>query len=164
MEDIIKKASNKITSLILWYLPIAFVQAVSGRITISSSDTWYKSLEKAPWAPPSWVFGPAWTILYLMMAVAVWIVSNTKATKAKHRLAYSLFFTQLFANALWPFLFFRLQKTGWALIDLGILIGLITATAVSFATIRRLAGFLLLPYLLWSLYAFTLNAAIWWLN
>ncbi len=151
-------------SLILWYLPVALVQFISAHITISSLNPWYQTLQKGIGTPPSWVFGPTWTILYIMMTVAVWMVYRAETTRAKHAFAYVLFFTQLFANSLWSFLFFGFHLPGWALIDLGLLILLILLTTVCFFHIRKLAGFLLLPYLLWSAYAFYLNAAIWWLN
>lgn len=158
------KMKANIPSLILWYLPVALVQFISSRITLGSINLWYKSLNKAPWNPPPWVFGPTWTVLYLMMAVAVWIVFLTKPKREMHKLAYILFFMQLFANGVWSFLFFGMHSPGWALIDLSLLIVLIVMTFISFYKIRPLAGYLLIPYLLWSVYALTLNAAIWWMN
>lgn len=157
-----KKAT--IPSLILWYLPVAFVQFIASRITVGSINPWYKGLNKAPWNPPAWVFGPTWTLLYLMMAVAVWIVFLTKPKTSKHKLAYTLFFMQLFVNGVWSFLFFGMHSPGWALIDLTLLVVLLVLTFIVFFRIRPLAGWLLVPYLIWSFYALTLNAAIWWLN
>ncbi|QVL57929.1 MAG: tryptophan-rich sensory protein [Simkaniaceae bacterium] len=158
------KKNTGILSLILWYLPVALVQLVSARVTVSSINPWYKSLNKAYWNPPAWFFGPTWAVLYIMMAIAVWIVYRTKSKLGKHWLAYSLFFTQLIANGLWSFLFFGLHSPGWALLDLTLLIILVAITSTFFFRIRRIAGFLLLPYLLWSIYALSLNIAIWWLN
>lgn len=155
---------NKIGSLILWYLPVLLVQIVSGMVTANSINPWYQSLEKAFWNPPSWVFGPAWTILYLMMTVSVWMISCSEAPKKEKRTAYVLFFSQLFINGLWSFLFFGLHMPGLALIDLGLLIILVSTTILYFFYIRPSAAFLMIPYLLWILYAFSLNAAIWWLN
>lgn len=158
------KKIDLISSFILFYLPLFFVQIISGRVTITSINTWYKSLEKSSWTPPSWVFGPIWTVLYLMMAVAVWMVYRSKTNKDKKIYAYSLFFTQLCANCLWSFLFFSFHMIGAALADLCLLILLISITSVYFFRIRRLTGLLLLPYLLWSIYALYLNAAIFYLN
>ncbi|MCB1072099.1 MAG: tryptophan-rich sensory protein [Chlamydiales bacterium] len=158
------KSKAKIPSLILWYLPVAFIQFLSSRVTIASINPWYKSLNKAPWNPPPWVFGPTWMLLYLMMAVAVWIVFLTKPKTSKHKFAYTLFFMQLLVNGAWSFLFFGMHSPGWALVDLIVLIFLLVLTFVSFYRICSLAGWLLIPYLIWSLYALTLNAAIFWMN
>ena len=158
------KSKKSFTSLILWYLPVLCVQFISGRITIGSIGSWYINLNKGSWTPPAWVFGPAWTLLYILMTLSVWMIYCTKTTKSQHRIAYFLFFFQLIANALWSFLFFKLHLPGWALIDLGILILLIVLTSMYFLRIRRIAALLLLPYLVWTMYAFSLNAAIWWLN
>ncbi|MEM8727290.1 MAG: TspO/MBR family protein [Chlamydiota bacterium] len=158
------KRKATVPSLILWYLPVAFVQLVSSKITIASINPWYQRLNKAPWNPPGWVFGPTWTLLYLMMAVAVWMVFLTRPKTGKHRYAYSLFFMQLLINGTWSFLFFGLHSPGWALIDLSLLIVLLVPTFFSFYRIYPLAGWLLIPYLIWTLYALSLNAAIWWMN
>ncbi len=98
------------------------------------------------------------------MTIAVWMVYHAPTKHQLHRLGYSLFFAQLLANGLWSILFFGLHLPGWALLDLAILLILVTLTATTFYRMRKTAGLLLLPYLAWSLYAFTLNAAIWWLN
>jgi translocator protein len=158
------KEKHKILTFFIWYTPVALVQMISGHTTVTSITPWYKALEKASWTPPDFVFGPVWTILYFMMTLAVWMVYQARATKHQHNLAYILFFTQLFANGLWSFLFFGFHLTGWALVNLVALIFLITATSICFFRIRPLAGLLLLPYLLWCMYALSLNAAIWWLN
>ena len=158
------KIMGGIISLIIWYLPAVFVQIISGLITVNSMNPWYIGLEKGCWTPPSWVFGPTWAVLYIMMSISVWMVYLAKATRLQYRSAYLLFFTQLLANGLWSLLFFGLHMPGWALVDLFILIILVFITAVYFFSIRQLAGLFLLPYLLWIIYAFYLNAAIWWLN
>lgn len=159
-----QKEHNRILTLLIWYVPVALVQLVSGRITVNSLYPWYRSLEKGWWTPPDWVFGPVWTLLYGMMAVSVWMIYHAKATRRQHSIAYVLFFTQLFVNGLWSFLFFRFHLLGLALADLGLLVLLVALNAYYFYRVRPLAGLLLVPYLLWSLYAFSLNAAIWWLN
>lgn len=151
-------------TLILWYIPVFLVQSIGGLITEPSLTPWYRSLQKASWNPPAWVFGPTWTLLYILMAVSVWLVYRTPSSKKAHRKAYALFFAQLFFNGLWSLFFFGMQNPGLALIDLIILLTLIIATTLAFYRIRRLAAYLMLPYLAWSLYALTLNFAIWWKN
>ena len=160
----VKKVCLSIISLLLWYVPVAFVQMISARVTIASINPWYNSLIKASWTPPAWVFGPAWTILYILMTISVWVVYRTQIASQSHRMAYPLFFLQLVANGLWSFLFFGFHMIGWALVDLTLLIVLIVCTTICFYRIKPVAGLLLIPYLLWCLYALTLNAAIWWLN
>ncbi len=150
----------KILSFIFWYFPVLVVQLISSRVTISNIDPWYRELQKPFWNPPDGVFAPVWTLLYLMMGAAVWLVYWSKGTWK----AYILFFTQLFLNGLWSVLFFGFHAPGWALLDLGLLVGILAWNLVVFARIRPLAGWLLLPYLLWTVYAITLNMAIWWLN
>ena len=151
-------------SLIFWYLPVAAVQFASARVTIGSMDSWYQNLEKGWWNPPSWLFGPVWTVLYALMAVAVWIVYQTDAPRSQKRFAYTLFFSQLAVNGVWSFLFFGLQMPFLAAIDLLLLNVLIVLTGAHFFRVRPLAGALFIPYLLWTLYALSLNGAIWWLN
>ncbi len=148
----------------MWYLPVLAVQITSAIITTQSIYPWYSQLEKAFWNPPAWLFGPVWTLLYIMMTVSVWLIYQTKTERAKQVISYTLFIIQLFLNGLWSFLFFKLHKVGWALLDLGLLIFFIAVMGHVFFRIRKVAGLLLLPYLFWCIYAFTLNAAIWWLN
>lgn len=155
---------KKAFSFILWYLLIAFIQSVSAWVTIRSINPWYQNLQKAPWTPPDWVFSPIWTLLYLMMALSVWLIYWTKSTKKLKSTSYALFFIQLFTNGLWSILFFGLHNPLWALIDLCLLIVLVTITTIYFYRIKPLAGLLFIPYILWLTYALSLNAAVWWLN
>lgn len=163
MDIFRKKSMYKMISFFFWYLPIAVIQLISGKITVRSIP-WYETLKKGYWSPPNWVFGPIWTILYLMMAVAIWLVYHSSASRYQYRLACTVFFAQLIVNGLWSFLFFGLHMPGWALLDLFLLIILIAITIICFFNIRPLTGILLVPYLLWSMYASYLNTAIWLLN
>ena len=124
---------------------------------------WYASLQKPSWTPPGWLFGPVWTLLYILMAVAAWLVS-THGEFRRRRLPLTLFCLQLAANAAWSWLFFGLQRPGLALIDIALLWLLLTLTLVLFYTTRRASGLLLLPYWLWVSFAAALNAEIWRLN
>ncbi len=158
------KKQASLLSLVVWYLPVLVVQLVSARITVGGLNPWYQSLIKAAWNPPAWLFGPVWTLLYILMTIAVWLIYRDTNKKSKHAVAYILFFSQLALNGLWSLLFFKLHSPGWALLDLGFLLILVFVMTLYFYRIRPLAGLLLLPYVLWSSYALTLNAAIWWLN
>lgn len=139
------------------------VAAIGGWATSISVGGWYQTLDKPRWTPPDRVFAPVWTIIYSMMAVAGYRVWRRAGVKAGHS-ALALFGVQLALNLLWSILFFGLQRTGLALLDIVLLWTAIAATAVAFWRIDRLAGILLLPYMVWVTYAVVLNAAIWHLN
>lgn len=122
--------------------------------------TWYESLPKAPWNPPGWVFGPAWTALYTLMAVAAWLVWRARGSLRAASFPLSLYALQLVLNGLWTLLFFGQQMVVAALVDLVALLVAIAATLVAFWRVRPMAGALLFPYLLWVAFATTLNAYI----
>jgi len=142
----------------------------------AARSVWYDGLVKSALNPPAWVFGPVWTLLYLLMGVAVFLVwrEYDKLTlseveglifrRRQIKIALGLFIAQLILNSFWSIIFFALQNPGWALVEIGFLWLAILATIIAFAKISRLAGWLLIPYLLWVSLATYLNAAIWWLN
>jgi len=138
--------------------------AIGGRATAESVQTWYPLLTKPAWNPPAWVFGPAWTLLYILMSVAAWRIWQRRDNSPGARRALGLFFTQLAFNALWSVLFFGLQRPDLALAEILLLWLLLLLTQRAFWRIDRVAGWLWLPYLAWVSFATTLNAAIWWLN
>lgn len=127
-----------------------------------SDGGWYDSLTKPSFNPPSWVFGPVWTTLYALMAVAAWRV--WRSADRRRRAALTLFAVQLVLNAAWSPLFFGAHRAGWALVDLCALWLALVATIASFARIDRLATALLVPYLGWVTFAGVLNAEIVRLN
>lgn len=139
------------------------VSGIGGAITATSVDGWYQTLQKPSFNPPDWVFGPVWTVLYVMMAVAAWRVWR-RAGFASGRTALAAFLVQLGLNLAWTVLFFGVQAIGPALIEIVVLLAAIVVTAVLFWRIDRLAGWLLVPYGLWVAYAALLNAALWRLN
>lgn len=124
---------------------------------------WYARIEKPSWTPPNWVFGPVWSTLYLMMAVAAWLVWKDKGF-AGAGLALSLFIVQLLFNALWSIFFFGLHNIGLALLDIILLWVAILLTILFFWRVEPWAGALMLPYLLWVAYASALNYSIWKMN
>jgi tryptophan-rich sensory protein len=109
------------------------------------------------------VFGPVWTVLFALMAIAAWLVWRSGGFYS-HRLALSFFMAQLVFNAFWSWLFFAWHSGAWAFADIILLWALIVATLLSFWRIRPLAGVLLVPYLLWVSFAAALNFALWQLN
>jgi tryptophan-rich sensory protein len=119
---------------------------------------WYAGLSKPSWTPPNWLFGPVWTALYIMMAVAAWLVwRRTGLTSAP----MALFLVQLLLNMAWSGIFFRLRSPGAGFADIVMLWLAIAATLTSFWRVAPVAGWLLVPYLLWVSYASALNYSIW---
>jgi translocator protein len=128
-----------------------------------SPGGWYYQIAKPSWTPPSWLFGPVWTALYLAMAVAGWLVWR-RGGWAAHRGALALFLVQLALNAVWSGLFFGLHSPGLAMVEILLLWTAILLTARAFFRVSRLAGWLLVPYLLWVSFASVLTFAVWRLN
>ncbi|MCF8037694.1 MAG: tryptophan-rich sensory protein [Desulfohalobiaceae bacterium] len=124
---------------------------------------WYASLAKPAWNPPDSVFGPVWSVLYVLMGVAAWLVWR-KAGFAGARVAIGLFIIQLFLNSLWSFLFFGVHQPGLAFIEMLVLWLVILATTTGFWRVSVPAGILLLPYLCWVGFAIALNFELWRLN
>lgn len=137
--------------------------ALGGLATAPRIDTWYATLAKPPWNPPSWVFGPVWTVLYVLMAIAVWLVWRREGWAGAPR-ALALFTTQLALNVAWSWVFFGARQPGWAFVELIVLWLAIGATAWAFWPHSRTAACLLLPYWAWVSFAGVLNFAIWRLN
>jgi translocator protein len=125
---------------------------------------WYAGLEKPSWNPPSWVFGPVWTALYIMMGVAAWLVWDRYGFRGPARTALILFLVHLIFNAAWSALFFGAQAPGLAFAEILVLWAMIAALVVMFWRLRTLAGVLLLPYLAWVSFAAVLNYTLWRLN
>ncbi len=130
---------------------------------VSGPDAWYQSLNKPVWTPPSWVFAPVWTTLYILMAIAAWLVWERR-TAINVRVPLTLFFLQLALNAAWTWIFFGLHRPDWAFFELVVLWLTVVATAVLFYRVQAMAALLLLPYLSWTTFAAALNRAIWLMN
>ena len=129
-----------------------------------SVNTWYAQLQKPGFTPPDWVFGPAWTILYLLMAISVFLIWNKGLDYPKVKQSLGLFLIQLALNAIWTPLFFGFHLILPALIDIIILWFAILATILAFKRISLHASILLIPYLIWVGYATILNGSMWYLN
>lgn len=156
------KRSSQVSGLLGW-VAITFVAATLGAWASTSAASFYASLALPAWAPPASVFGPVWTLLYAMMAVAAWLVWRERGWRGA-RPALLLYLVQLAVNALWSWLFFGWKLGALAFADILVLIVLVCATIVMFACIRRLAAVLLLPYLAWISFASALNFAVWRAN
>lgn len=145
------------------WLALSLAAGAAGGVASANAGEFYAQLARPAWAPPSWLFGPAWTLLYVLMGVAAWLVWRERgaADAPVRRVGLTLFVVQLVLNALWTWLFFRWRLGGWAFAELVVLALLVAATAVAFYRVRPLAGWLLAPYLAWLSYAGALNWAVW---
>ena len=150
------------SGLILWFA-VCFVAAAVGAAASVQAGTFYSELIRPGWAPPASVFGPVWTMLYAMMAVAAWLVWRRRKSPLV-RMALFLFVLQLVLNALWSWLFFGWKLGALSFLDILVLWTLIVATLALFWRIAPLAGVLLIPYLGWVTFASVLNYQIWRLN
>lgn len=156
---------NKMTRISAVVVTCLAVGYFSGIVTRSAITTWYPTLIKPSFNPPNWVFAPVWSMLYAMMGVAaglVWDKIDYERAAVKNALIF--FAVQLGLNALWSFLFFGLKNPMLAGVEIIILWLLIFETQQKFAKINKIAGYLLIPYLLWVSFATVLNGSIWWLN
>ena len=150
-------------SLII-FIVLCFSAAALGSIfTRNSLKTWYPTIKKPSWNPSNKVFAPVWSVLYMMMALAGWMVWEKTSYKV-FSLPMAFFFVQLVLNAGWSIVFFGLRRPGLALLEIIFLWISIILTTVSFWIVYWVAGVLFLPYLLWVSFAVVLNRAIWRLN
>jgi len=149
----------------LWKLIISislpFLASLIGSIfTANSISTWYVDLNKPGFNPPNWIFGPVWTILYLMMGISLYLVW----TKKYDRTTLLIFGTQLFLNTIWSIIFFGLKMPLYAFIEIIFLWIAILMTIIYFYRINRTSAYLLIPYILWVTFASILNLYIFILN
>lgn len=149
-------------ALLLW-LAACFLAAGVGAAASMQAGAFYADLVRPDWAPPASVFGPVWTLLYAMMAVAAWLVWMRRDRRPA-RLALAIFVLQLVLNALWSWLFFGWQLGALSFFDIVLLWVSIATTLALFWQIRPLAAWLLVPYLAWVTFAAALNYRLWQLN
>jgi len=147
-------------ALVAW-LALCFSAASLG--AVFTPGEWYATLKKPSWNPPGWIFGPVWSALYTMMAVAAWLIWRRGGFAAQRR-PLALFFTQLALNALWTPLFFGLHRPGIAFGEILLLWLAIAATLLAFRPVSRVAAWLIAPYLAWVSFAAILNYTLWRLN
>lgn len=155
-------ARRSVVGFLLWCLPV-FVAAALGGWASASAASFYGALNQPQWAPPGWLFGPVWSVLYALMALSAWLVWRAHGWVAA-RGPLLLFLAQLILNALWSWLFFAWHLGAAALVDIALLLVLIVATIVGFWRLHRIAAVLLWPYLAWVAFASVLNYAVWSLN
>jgi tryptophan-rich sensory protein len=140
------------------------VGVTSSLISGSATTEWYASLSKPGFQPPGWVFGPMWTMLYVLMGVAAFLVWRRGWAVKGVKIALLLFAIQLVLNGLWSIIFFRWHSLAGAMVEIGTLWAAILVTIVFFARVSKTAAGLLVPYLLWVSFAAVLTFEIWRLN
>jgi tryptophan-rich sensory protein len=156
--------TKEIISLIVAIITCQAAGIVGSIFTASKIPTWYKGLIKPALNPPSWVFGPVWTTLYLLMGIALYIIWKKGLSTEGVKFALTIFAVQLILNALWSIVFFNMENLGLALINIVLMWLSILWTIVLFYRLSPTAGLLLIPYILWVSFASYLNYAIWTLN
>ncbi len=154
----------KITKIVVSIIICQLAGAVGSVFTIPAITGWYAALNKPPFSPPNWLFGPAWVTLYTLMGIAVALVWAKGLADKKVRQAMIFFGVQLLLNALWSILFFGLHQTYLAFFEIVIMLGFIALTTLRFYRIEKTAAYLMLPYLAWVGFASLLNFSIYLLN
>ncbi len=155
---------NTIVKLVICIIA-CFAAAGFGMIFTSKAiPYWYRGLKKPRYTPPNWAFGPVWTVLYILMAISVFLIWQEGLSTPGVTIAYILFWIQLTANALWSYVFFTRRSIVGGIINIIILWLLILATIIASWAVSTIAGILLLPYIIWVSIATYLNVGIWMLN
>ena len=151
---------NKYLSLGLILLVTFLASGIGSFVTSSFKEPWYSEILLPSFNPPSWVFGPVWTTLYIFMSIAAWLVWQQISDKK----IIQIYFVHLFFNSIWSVIFFGFHQIFFALIDLGIILVFIIWLMRIYYQVNKISFLLMIPYLLWSSYALVLNATIFYLN
>lgn len=157
--------SRKSAAGLAIFLGMSFAAMIFGGLFTNPAirSGWYALLKKPPFQPPAWVFGPVWTLLYVLMAVSAWLVWEREEERPV-KVPLLLYFGQLLLNVAWSLLFFGMGRPDLAFAEILLLWAFILAVTVLFYRVRPAAGLLLIPYLAWVSFAALLNGFIWRLN
>ena len=158
---IINMIKNKFLTFILFFVITFSASLIGGLATLNYKEPWYSLLNKPVFNPPDWIFAPVWTTLYLMMTISIWLYWHSKN---KNINTIYIYFVQIFINTTWSIVFFGLHQILFALIILLILIFLIVILFIRFKRVNLVSYYLMIPYLLWTLYALFLNFSLLILN
>lgn len=146
-------------------LAASFSAAAIGSIfTVKSIPVWYATLSKPPFNPPNWLFGPAWTLLYTLMAISIFLVIRNGFAEKQVKKAAGYWIYQIVLNALWSVVFFGFKSPLWAIPVIVLLIDAILHTIIESYKVSKTAAYLLLPYIAWILFATYLNVGVYILN
>ncbi len=150
---------SPVIGLICWLVLVSAAAGLGGLASMQAG-AFYAALDQPSWAPPGWLFGPVWSVLYLMMGVAAWLIWKVHGFRGAPW-ALGLFLVQLVLNALWTWLFFAWHLGQWSVIEIAVLWVLIVCTLIAFWRRSPLAGALMVPYLVWVSFASLLAYAMW---
>lgn len=146
-------------------LALPQIAGISGVLfTETGEGSWYRQINRPSWNPPGWVFGPVWTMLYIMMGIAFYLVWKSSASEKLKRPAMTFWIIQLALNFFWTVIFFGAHQPGWATLEIIVLWIFILLTILAFFRINKTAAWLMVPYLLWVSFASVLTATIWQMN
>jgi len=151
---------NKYLSLALILLVTFVASGIGSFVTSSFKEPWYSEILLPTFNPPSWVFGPVWTTLYIFMSIAAWAAWK----KTSDKMILKIYLVHLFFNSIWSVVFFGFHQIFLALVNLGIILFFIIWLMRIYYHVNKISFLLMIPYLLWSFYALILNGAIFFLN
>ena len=154
---------NKTLRLIMCLTFTLSVGFLGGIATANSVKDWYVTLNKPIFNPPNYLFGPVWTLLYILMGVSFYLLLQEEKSN-KRSIALIIFYLQLFLNFCWSFIFFNFHMLGFAFFEIILLWLTIVLMIVSFRKLNKISAYLQIPYLLWVSFASILNGSIWLLN
>jgi len=159
--------NSKIKNIFYFIFALAiplFVGYLGSLLTSPSINTWYAGIIKPSFNPPNWVFAPVWTILFILMGIAFFLILKEGKDRRYFRAAYLSFGFQLFLNIYWSFLFFYIKEPPLAFYSIVSLWSMIIVNIYYFCQIKKTAAYLLIPYILWVTFAAVLNYSIWYIN
>jgi benzodiazapine receptor len=156
--------SGSLLTLLGFVFGSIIVGSIGSLVTYPAIPTWYLYLQKPPFSPPNWLFGPVWTLLFTLMGIAAYLVFKEGLKKPQVKAALRMFAIQFVFNVAWSFAFFGARSPSLGLMVILILWFLIVFTLILFKRVNSLAGYLLMPYFLWVSFAMVLNAAVYSLN
>ena len=155
---------QKITRFIVSLVLCQGAGLIGSAFTVGAIQNWYTFLNRPSFSPPNWIFAPVWTILYTLMAIALYLIWSTGLNNRLAKTAFWIFIVHLVVNALWSILFFGIKSPALAMVDIIVLWILIVTCIYLFYKIRKISAWLLVPYLVWVSFATVLNFYIWKLN
>lgn len=156
--------THPLVSCLGWIVLCEVVGSLGAFFTMPSIPTWYAQLHKPLLNPPSWVFGPVWTLLYALMGISIFLVLRSKKAKKEHRWLIQIFAAQLMLNFTWSIFFFGFHAVSVAYLNILFLLVMIVFMACEYKKYSRPAAWLLVPYIVWVSFATYLNFMIWYLN
>ena len=155
---------RKVVRLLGSILLVNIIGSIGAIFTSPAISNWYSTLNKPSFTPPSWVFAPAWTLLFTLMGISLFLIWDKGVETKEFKIALLVFGIQLFFNVLWSVLFFALRAPGYAFAEIIVLWILILLNIILLYRISKKAGLLLVPYICWVSFAAILNYSIWVLN